>query len=68
MLQYKQFFIKALYFLTGTLDALQSPSIELEEVNIMGSDLFFVCVWILILEKLWFTLVFLRHYAPPFHT
>jgi hypothetical protein len=41
MLQYKQIFIKALAFLTGTPDAPQSPDIELAEVNIMGSDFFF---------------------------
>jgi hypothetical protein len=58
MLQYKQIFIKALAFLTGTPHAPQSPElssdiliyqlnlpiIELAEVNIMGSDLFFLCV------------------------
>jgi hypothetical protein len=38
MLQYKQIFIKSLAFLTGTPDALQSPDIELAEVNIMGSE------------------------------
>jgi hypothetical protein len=56
MLQYKQIFIKALAFLTGTPDAPQSPEltdisiyqlnlpiIELAEVNIMGSE-FFLCV------------------------
>jgi hypothetical protein len=78
-LQYKQIFIKALAFLTGTPDAPQSPEltdssiyqinlpiIELAEVNIMGSEFFFV--WILNWEKLLVILVFLRHYAPPFHT
>ena len=56
MFQYKQIFIKALYFLIGTPHAPQSlelsdisiyqlnlPIIELIEVNIMGSELFF-CV------------------------
>jgi hypothetical protein len=34
MLKYKQIFIKALDFLIGTPDALQSPDIELAELNI----------------------------------
>ena len=53
--QYKQIFIKALPFLTGTPGATQSPEltdssiyqinlpiIELAEVNIMGSEFFYV--------------------------
>jgi hypothetical protein len=53
MLQYRQIFIKALDFLTGTPDAPQSPElihsliyqinlpiIELADMNIMGSDFF----------------------------
>jgi hypothetical protein len=56
-LQYKQIFIKALAFLTGTPDAPQSPEltdssiyqinlpiIELAEVNIMGSEKKIFCV------------------------
>jgi hypothetical protein len=79
MLQYKQIFIKASTFLTGTPDApelpeltdisiyqLNLPIIELAKVNIMGFDLFIF--WILNSEKLLFILVVLRHYALPFHT
>jgi hypothetical protein len=63
MLQYKQIFIKALSFLTGTPDAPQSPEltdsliyqinlpiIELAEVNIMGSEIFLL--WILNWKKI----------------
>ena len=77
-LQHKQIFIKALAFLTGTLDAPQSPEltdssiyqinlpiIELAEVNIMASEICFV--WILNWEKLLVILVFLRHYSSPFY-
>jgi hypothetical protein len=73
-LQYKQIFIKALDFLTGTPGAPQSPEltdssiyqinlpiIELAEVNIMGSEKKNF-VWILNWQKLLVILVFLRHY------
>ena len=72
-LQYKQIFIKALDFLTRTQDAPESPEltdssiyqinlpiIELAEVNIIGSEIFFE--WILNWETLLVILFFLRNY------
>jgi len=71
-MQYKQIFIKELAFFTCTPGAPQLPEltnssiyqidlpiIELAEVNIMGSEFYFVSIlnW----EKLLVILVFLRH-------
>jgi len=64
MLQYKQFFIKALAFLTGTPDALHSPGIELAEVNIMGSDFFFFVD--LELRKIVAYFSFFKAFCPAF--